>query len=133
MSTYSEKLKDPRWQKKRLEILERDNYTCTGCGIDGRYKDKESGLMDYCEMHIHHIKYKKNAMPWEYDDDELTTLCYACHKRLHIKKKRACEKKRREELGIPLPDKDYYMIGELLPKNLNEFKKYLILWGDNNG
>ena len=23
MATYSEKLKDPRWQKKRLEILER--------------------------------------------------------------------------------------------------------------
>jgi len=26
--TYSEKLKDPRWQKKRLEILSRDNFTC---------------------------------------------------------------------------------------------------------
>ena len=27
-SDYSEKLKDPRLQKKRLQILERDNWTC---------------------------------------------------------------------------------------------------------
>ena len=34
---YSEKLKDPRWQKKRLEILERDNFRCQYCG------DKNAG------------------------------------------------------------------------------------------
>lgn len=26
--TYAEKLKDPRWQKKRLRILERDAFAC---------------------------------------------------------------------------------------------------------
>lgn len=26
--TYAEKLKDPRWQKRRLEIFERDDWTC---------------------------------------------------------------------------------------------------------
>ena len=25
--SYSDKLKDPRWQRKRLEIFERDNWT----------------------------------------------------------------------------------------------------------
>ena len=30
--TYLEKLKDPRWQKKRLEILERDGWKCMACG-----------------------------------------------------------------------------------------------------
>jgi hypothetical protein len=25
---YSDKLKDPRWQKKRLQIMERDNWCC---------------------------------------------------------------------------------------------------------
>ena len=29
--TYTELLKDPRWQKKRLEIYERDNFTCNQC------------------------------------------------------------------------------------------------------
>jgi len=29
--TYAEKLKDPRWQKKRLEIMERDEWTCQWC------------------------------------------------------------------------------------------------------
>lgn len=29
--TYSQKLRDPRWQKKRLEILERDSFTCQHC------------------------------------------------------------------------------------------------------
>jgi hypothetical protein len=27
-SEYSKKLKHPRWQKKRLEILDRDKFTC---------------------------------------------------------------------------------------------------------
>jgi len=26
MSAYSEKLKDPRWQKKRLEVFQRDGF-----------------------------------------------------------------------------------------------------------
>ncbi len=25
---YASKLKDPRWQKKRLEILQRDDFAC---------------------------------------------------------------------------------------------------------
>ena len=62
---YSEKLKDPRWQKKRLEILQRDDFSCRICG------DNESTL------HIHHINYNTN--PWETRDDLLITLCENCH------------------------------------------------------
>lgn len=32
MSEYKEKLKDPRWQKKRLQIFERDDWCCQKCG-----------------------------------------------------------------------------------------------------
>ena len=28
MSDYVEKLKDPRWQRKRLEIMQRDGFRC---------------------------------------------------------------------------------------------------------
>lgn len=66
-NTYSEKLKDPRWQKKRLKILERDNFTCKLCG------DNKTTL------HIHHFKYINGNDPWEYDDKDLVTLCKNCH------------------------------------------------------
>jgi 5-methylcytosine-specific restriction endonuclease McrA len=66
MKTYSDKLKDPRWQKKRLEILERDSFTCKMC------KDKET------ELHIHHLKYGFDN-PWENDNEDLVTCCKFCH------------------------------------------------------
>lgn len=68
MATYWEKLKDPRWQKKRLEVLERDKFTCITCG------DTESTL------HVHHGYYEKGLEPWEYELNTLWTLCEECHK-----------------------------------------------------
>lgn len=64
---YSEKLKDPRWQKKRLEILTRDKFTCTQCG------DSKTTL------HIHHSKYSSSGNPWDVDSCYLTTFCMHCH------------------------------------------------------
>jgi hypothetical protein len=66
--TYSEKLKDPRWQKKRLEILSRDEWTCTSCGGSKT------------TLHVHHKYYTYGNEPWEYDNDVLITLCEHCHK-----------------------------------------------------
>lgn len=69
--TYSEKLKHPKWQKKRLEILQRDNFTCRHCG------DTETTL------HVHHEKYTgKN--PWDADNDDLITICLDCHEVNHL-------------------------------------------------
>lgn len=65
--TYREKLLDPRWQKKRLEILERDGWTCAYCG------DTESTL------HVHHKRYRRNVDPWDVPDSDLVTLCCHCH------------------------------------------------------
>jgi hypothetical protein len=64
---YLELLRDPRWQRKRLEILERDGWECTFCG------DTKTTL------HVHHRYYKRGKKPWEYDDEALTTLCETCH------------------------------------------------------
>jgi hypothetical protein len=65
--TYSEKLLDPRWQKKRLEILNRDNFTCRKC------EDTENTL------HVHH-KYYESEFPWETSNEHLITYCADCHK-----------------------------------------------------
>lgn len=66
-SDYASLLKDPRWQKKRLKIMERDNYTCQVCG------DTTS------ELHVHHRYYKNSEGPWDYPDRALVTLCKTCH------------------------------------------------------
>lgn len=66
--SYSEQLLSPKWQKKRLEILQRDGFACKLC------KDTETTL------HIHHIYYTKGAKPWEYENEALDTLCSDCHK-----------------------------------------------------
>jgi hypothetical protein len=71
MKSYSEKLKDPRWQKKRLKILERDSFTCTYCGNEE------------LTLHVHHKIYYANTDPWDYSDNELTTLCEVCHSDVH--------------------------------------------------
>lgn len=67
MASYSDKLKDPRWQKKRLEILSRDEFMCQVCA------DTQSTL------HVHHKYYEKDLIPWEYPDNSLITLCEDCH------------------------------------------------------
>ena len=63
--TYSEKLKSPKWQKKRLEILQRDNFKCVLCG------DTET------ELHVNHKKY--TGEPHEAPNEDLETLCKYCH------------------------------------------------------
>lgn len=65
--TYGEKLKDPRWQKRRLEALQADGFTCQMCGT------KE------IELHVHHFYYNKNGNPWDVEDHGLITYCKDCH------------------------------------------------------
>lgn len=72
-SEYANLLKDPRWQKKRLEILQRDNFKCTECGDDSH------------SLHVHHLFYTKGLKPWEYPNDALVTLCKKCHNNKHKK------------------------------------------------
>lgn len=64
----NEDYKHPKWQKKRLQILERDGWKCLACG------DAESLL------HVHHCAY--DGKPWEVDDALLQTLCESCHAKL---------------------------------------------------
>ena len=65
MSEYSKKLANPKWQKKRLEILARDEWKCRICG------DNE------IELQVHHLQYK--GAPHEQENEFLLTLCAECH------------------------------------------------------
>ncbi len=68
---YAELLKDPRWQKRRLEIMERDEWTCQACG------DTKATLT------VHHKSYRmvdgKFVDIWDYPGEDLITLCEECH------------------------------------------------------
>ena len=59
--TYAEKLRDPRWQRMRLKVFERDDWTCTSCG------DSKTTL------HVHHKLYEPGKEPWEYPLECLLT------------------------------------------------------------
>lgn len=64
--SYSEKLRDPRWQAKRLRIMERDRFTCRDCRDSTKH------------LHVHHCHYIKGE-PWDTPDELLLTLCEDCH------------------------------------------------------
>ena len=69
---YSEQLQDPRWKRRRYEILVRDKHACKICGYLGPH------------VNVHHIEY--SGMAWDAPDDALITLCRNCHRKLHIDK-----------------------------------------------
>jgi hypothetical protein len=68
---YSEQLKSPLWQRKRLKIMERDNFQCKVCESKSK------------QLTVHHFQYKSNAMAWDYENSMLITLCNDCHKKTH--------------------------------------------------
>jgi hypothetical protein len=63
---YAEKLRDPRWQRRRLEIFQRDNWACQLCGHTK------------LELHVHHL-YRTTEDPWDEPDLNLLTVCQLCH------------------------------------------------------
>jgi hypothetical protein len=63
---YREMLRDPRWQKKRLEIMDRDRWKCLQCGETGE------------TLNVHHLFYA-DGCPWATPDFGLRTLCETCH------------------------------------------------------
>jgi hypothetical protein len=101
MSLYSIKLKDPRWQKKRLEIFTRDGWTCRRCHSTVK------------TLTIHHRYYNYGIEPWEYPDDALITLCQDCHDELSSSEIRC---------GLGLPLFCLYVKENLTDDDLGQYK-----------
>jgi len=70
-TTYAEKLKDPRWKRVRNDVVDKDGHRCMACHCHTN------------QLEVHHIKYRPNTEPWEYDRMELATLCHDCHLWVH--------------------------------------------------
>lgn len=84
--TYLEKLKDPRWQKRRLELFEAANWTCNECGTKTE------------TLHAHHGVYRKSKDPWDYEDGVMHVLCERCHADHEV-----CKKNLGEHLALMFP------------------------------
>lgn len=74
MKDYKSQYMHPKWQKRRLEMLESAGYQCQSC------EDTEKTL------HVHHKRYIKGRDVWDYADDDLEVLCADCHKHEHWQK-----------------------------------------------
>ena len=67
----------PRWQRKRAAILRRDKYQCQECRRYGRMREAKE---------VHHIKHLKDYPELAFDDNNLISLCSACHRKMHPEK-----------------------------------------------
>lgn len=68
--TYLEQIRNPKWQKKRLEIMQRDGFKCCIC----KANDKP--------LNVHHLYYMPKTLIWEYDNEAMKTVCEEHHEQL---------------------------------------------------
>ena len=74
-----------RWKRKAEKIKRRDGYKCVWCR---RYGKSVSAVV------VHHIKHADEWLELAYDDDNLVSLCQACHNKAHPEKVRAARGRR---------------------------------------
>ena len=72
--SYSRKLRDARWQRLRLKVMERDSWRCQAEDC----RSPENSI-----LHVHHKQYLPQRDPWEYPLDHLITYCEKCHEGQH--------------------------------------------------
>ena len=69
--------KSGKWKRKRAKILRRDGYQCQMCRRYGKATPAVT---------VHHIKHADEYPEFAYDDDNLVSLCEACHNKCHPEK-----------------------------------------------
>jgi hypothetical protein len=101
---YKEQLRDPRWQKRRLQVLQYAGWRCQICGV----KDQE--------LHCHHSYYSKGKMAWQYPKGAIISVCWRCHERLHPKKEEPTPTPELPPVGADKAAADFSAIHEMLSK-----------------
>lgn len=79
------------WRRKRLEILERDNYECQLCKREGKYNKGNT---------VHHIQHMEDRPDLALADDNLLTVCEACHNKEHPERSSGFNRAK-EVKGVP--------------------------------
>lgn len=70
----TKRYRSSHWKEYRLRLIDIVGGKCEKCG-----RSKESGAI----LQVHHRKYVKHRMPWEYDFDQCEVLCKLCHAEEH--------------------------------------------------
>ncbi len=65
--TYSQKLRDPRWQRKSCDVKTLAEWKCDECG--------RADL----NLQVHHKVYERGREPWDYPLENFQCLCEVCH------------------------------------------------------
>lgn len=63
----------PSWQRRKSEILGRDNWTCQRC------KSTEATLTVHHKSYVWDASLRLFNLLWDYPDGDLITLCIDCH------------------------------------------------------
>lgn len=87
--SYLELLRDPKWQKKRLEVFSYARFRCQICGAKNR------------TLHCHHSYYIKGKKPWQYPTCSMICVCEDCHEKIHDKPA-TDDKASASKQGVPL-------------------------------
>lgn len=66
-----------KWKRKRAAILRRDHYICQRCKRYGKIREANE---------VHHIQHLDEYPELAFKDDNLISLCYACHRKQHPEK-----------------------------------------------
>lgn len=80
----------PKWRRKRNAILRRDHYQCQLCKRFGRITPAKL---------VHHKLELSEYPELAFDDDNLVSVCQACHNKLHDEKGTKSLYKRRLDQG----------------------------------
>jgi len=112
--TYSDLLETDEWKECIAKIIKSQSPYCTKCGhsesffyngkhiatirsesLFGFYQGERADIEEeyFFEsekniyLHVHHKHYILGRLPWEYSNEELTTLCNWCHWEIHQNQK----------------------------------------------
>lgn len=66
--------KSKRWKRKRENVLRRDDYKCKECIRYGRVTQAST---------VHHVKPAEDHPELAFDNENLISLCHACHNKMH--------------------------------------------------
>jgi 5-methylcytosine-specific restriction protein A len=81
--------KSRRWKYKRRQILKRDNHECQRCKREGKYSKATT---------VHHKEHLEKRPDLALVDENLESLCSACHNEEHPEKLKKVEVDRREHI-----------------------------------
>ena len=115
---YKNLLLDGRWQMKKNQILQRDDYACQLCGAKA-----EEGKT----LHVHHTYYD-GRNPWDYEDDSLITLCDECHKEVHENTYGGYDKVILPGMWLSLGENKYGFVCNVFPDDDEKLKKYALCY-----